>query len=103
MTTKELIKKLADMPKNADVCFYNSDYDYTVCVGDSIDYEYDDIYSVVYLKETGKQITTAELIDKLALCDDETDVCFYYSDYNYSECISGMVEYDDDLDDVFIM
>jgi len=103
MTVKELIKKLADMPKNADVCFYNSDYDYTVCVSNKVDF--DDVLKNVYLmqEDSNRQATVNSLIEKLSATDNNADVCFYYSDYEYSESISGTVEYDDDLDDVFIM
>jgi hypothetical protein len=103
MTVKELIKKLAGMPKNADVCFYNSDYNYTVCVSNKVDF--DDVSEIVYLmqEDSNRQATVNSLIEKLSAMDNNADVCFYYSDYEYSESISGTVEYDDDLDDVFIM
>ena len=103
MTVKDLIKKLAGMPKNADVCFYNSNYDFTVCVNDKVDY--DDVFDNVYLmQDNGNcQATVNSLIEKLSAIDNNADVCFYYNDYEYSESINGTVEYDDELDDVFIM
>lgn len=47
MTVKELKKLLENLPDNADVCYYNSDNDYSEALANDADYDED--LNIVYL------------------------------------------------------